>query len=93
MVVSYPLNNNYFEEGIDMKLTLEIGNRIVELRKNKNMSQEDLCNAAGISRKAMYNIESGKCSVGVVTLYKIISILDVSFSEFFSTFNEECEIK
>lgn len=87
------MNNNYFGEGIYMKLTLEIGKRIVELRKNRNISQEELCNAAGISRKAMYNIESGKCSVGIVTLYKIISILDVSFSEFFSTFSDECEIK
>jgi HTH-type transcriptional repressor of puuD len=75
-----------------MELTLTIGTRITELRKQKGMSQEELCNAAGISRKAMHNIESGKCSVGIKTLYKITKVLDISVSEFFSTFNSDYEI-
>ena len=75
-----------------MKLTLMIGNRIIELRNEKHMSQEELCNAAGISRKAMHNIETGKCSVGAITLYKIIEVLGISVSEFFSTFNSNYEI-
>ena len=75
-----------------MKLTLTIGSRIIELRNQKGISQEELCNAAGISRKAMHNIEAGKCSVGAVTLYKIIDVFDISVSEFFSTFNSKYEI-
>ena len=75
-----------------MKLTQRIGNRIIELRNERKMSQEDLCYAAGISRKTMHNIESGKCSVGANTLYKIIKALNISIKEFYSTFDEEYEI-
>ena len=56
------------------------------------MSQEELCNAASISRKAMHNIENGKCSVGIKTLYKITVVLGISVSEFFSTFDSDYEI-
>lgn len=75
-----------------MRLTLEIGNRIVELRTKKGMSQEVLCYEAGISRKAMHNIESGKCSIGANTLYKITKILGVTLKEFFETFESDYEI-
>lgn len=75
-----------------MELTLTIGTRITELRKQRGISQEELCNAAGISRKAMHNIENGKCSVGIKTLYKITTVLGISVSEFFSTFNSNYEI-
>ena len=66
--------------------------KLMNLRRKKGMSQEELCNAAGISRKAMHNIENGKCSVGIKTLYKITAVLGISVSEFFSTFNSDYEI-
>ena len=75
-----------------MKLTIKIGNRIVELRNERKMSQEDLCYAAGLSRKTMHNIECGKCSVGAITLYKIVTALNLTVSEFFSPFSDEYEI-
>ncbi|MCR5647187.1 MAG: helix-turn-helix domain-containing protein [Acholeplasmatales bacterium] len=75
-----------------MELSRIIGSRIIELRNEKRLSQEDLCNAAGISRKAMHNIECGKCYVRINTLYKIINTLGVSINEFFAPFGSDYEI-
>ena len=85
VVVFYTLNDNILKEWMEMKLSVKIGERIVEIRNNQKISQEELCNIAGISRKAMHNIENGKCDVKSETLAKILVALDVSYGEFFST--------
>ncbi len=48
-----------------------LGERIQQKRLNKNMSQEDLAKKAGVSRRAIYLIESGHPT----TLNTFISIL------------------
>lgn len=60
-------------------------NRIAEIRKSQNMSQEELAKKAGISRSAMVYVESGsRDSVSTKTLQKIADALGVPFFQLFN---------
>ena len=57
-------------------MIFELGVKIKNLRKEKNISQEELAKKAGISRATLSKIENGYFSkVSVVTLEKILAIL------------------
>jgi len=55
----------------------EIGQRIVELRKGKSLSQEDLAGATGIDRSFLSEIENGHKNISINTLYRLAEALDV----------------
>ena len=60
-----------------------LGKRIKELIKKKGISQEKLAEMVGIEPTALSNIVTGRNYPLFTTLEKIISILDVSFSDVF----------
>lgn len=62
-------------------------NRIKEYRKNKNMTQEELANELGVSRKTLNLIESGSVVPKVDIAYKLSLILEVTVEEIF--YNED----
>ena len=49
-------------------------------RQKKGMSQEELALEAGLSRNAIWKIESGRVSPTVITLEKIAAALDMDFA-------------
>ena len=54
----------------------ELGTKIKQLRKEKNISQEELAKKAEISRATLSKLESGYLTkISVATLDKILSIL------------------
>lgn len=55
---------------------LRIGQRIADLRKQKDMTQQDLADITGNQRNHISRIESGKYSVGFDTLQTIAEALD-----------------
>ena len=67
-------------------ITNDVGNRIRELRKNLGISQEKLAEIASIDRTYLASVENGKRNISIVNLEKIIVALNVSISDFFSTF-------
>jgi len=62
-----------------------IGERIEELRKDKNLTQEKLAEKAGLHRAYFWDIENGR-NISIKTIYKISQALGVNLSEFFSSF-------
>lgn len=64
-----------------------ITNKIKEYRKNKNMTQEELANELGVSRKTLVLIESGSVISKINSAYKLSLILDETVEELF--YNEE----
>ena len=57
-------------------MIFDLGVKIKNLRKEKNISQEELAKKAGISRTTLSKIENGYFSkVFVATLEKILAIL------------------
>lgn len=64
-----------------------ITNKIKEYRKNKKMTQEELANKLGFSRKTLSLIESGSVMPKVDIVYKLSLILEATVEELF--YNEE----
>jgi transcriptional regulator with XRE-family HTH domain len=52
--------NDYLFVKLDGEVLEEVGKRLRELRKQKKMSQSDLADHIGVSRKHIGDIESGK---------------------------------
>ena len=63
---------------------LQIGQRIVELRKKKQLSQEDLAKLIEVSRPSLTQIELGKRSLNIMELQKLAQILGFSLDNFMS---------
>lgn len=55
-----------------------IGQRIVELRKEKGFTQEELAEAAGVDRTNITKIECGKYNVSIDILSKISNVFECS---------------
>jgi transcriptional regulator with XRE-family HTH domain len=68
-----------------MDIKLKIGQRIRELRKEHSLSQEALAYKAEVDRTYMTDVENGRRNVSLEILEKIITALEVSFTEFFTS--------
>lgn len=64
-------------------LCKQIGSTIKEIRKEKNIQQQDLAAACNFEKSNMARIESGNVNVTVGTLLKIAFALDISINELF----------
>ncbi|MDO8620966.1 MAG: helix-turn-helix transcriptional regulator [Candidatus Levybacteria bacterium] len=60
-----------------------LGQRIYQLRKDKEMTQEDLAFKVGVDRSYMGFVERGEKNATVKILARIASALKVSLSELF----------
>ena len=68
---------------MDMKVA--IGERIAELRKAKNLSQQQFSYDAEIERSYLTHVEKGRKNISVETLLKITKALDISLKDFFNS--------
>lgn len=57
-----------------------IGINITRIRKEKGMTQEDLCGVTELDRSHLSEIENGKMNVTIKSLSKIADALDVTLS-------------
>jgi transcriptional regulator with XRE-family HTH domain len=67
-----------------MDIKLKVGQRIKELRKQLELSQEALAYEAEVDRTYVTDVENGRRNVSVEILERLIKALKVSFSEFFN---------
>lgn len=73
-----------------------VGERIAELRKKKDLSQDELAKKVKISRPSLAQIELGNRSVGIFELQKLAMVLGFSLDEFMSEdfdINEVVDLK
>jgi len=61
----------------------ELGKRILEARKLKGISQEQLASDSSIDRSHMGFIEQGRRKPTLSTIYKIASALNISLEQLF----------
>ena len=76
----------YTEEEFNHRKLL--GQRIVELRHQYNITQEELADKIKIAPRSLSEIENGKCSPNAIIIYRIARVLGISLNEFY-TFEEE----
>lgn len=61
----------------------EIGNKIKEVRRKKNLTLAELSKKVGISVSFLSQIENGKVSLTLLTLSKIAAALEIPMKDFF----------
>lgn len=66
-------------------------NRLEELRKSKNLRQEELGEALGVSRQTVISIEKGKYNPSITLAFKIARFFDASIEEIFIYEGDENE--
>ena len=62
-----------------------IGKQIRQIRKSKNLSQQELAEIIGIDRAQYSRVETGKVKPTLTSLEKIAEALQVEIIEFFKT--------
>jgi len=67
---------------MDNDLLRKLANRIKELRKINNFTQDDLAFHSGIARSTLGNIETAKNDLTFTKLNKIAKSFNMSLSEF-----------
>src|SRR6185369_13859853 len=66
-------------------VSVNIGERLRELREARNISMRALAARSGLSANALSMIERGRASPSVGTLYKLADALGVSITSFFGS--------
>lgn len=66
-------------------MNIEIANRLVKLRKEKGMSQEELADALGISRQAVSKWERAEASPDTDNLICLAKLYNISLDDILST--------
>ena len=66
-------------------VSINVGDRLRELREARNISMRALATKSGLSANALSMIERGKASPSVSTLYKLAEALGVSITSFFGS--------
>ncbi len=67
-----------------MDIKQKVGQRIKELRKKLELSQEALALKAEVDRTYVTDVENGRRNVSLQILERIIKALNVSVKEFFN---------
>ena len=65
-------------------LSVDVGNRLRQLREGRKVSMRTLAQMSGLSANALSMIERGKTSPSVSTLYRLADALGVPVTDFFS---------
>ena len=65
-----------------------MNNRIKELRKDKNITQDELGAAVGVTRQTVISLENGKYNASLQLAFKIAKFFGLAIEEVF-LFEEE----
>ena len=67
----------------NLEVLIAVGNRIREIRKNKNLTQSDIANNAGIATSQVGRIERGKLNPSISTLFVISLAMKIELKDLF----------
>lgn len=73
-------------------VSVNIGERLRELREARNISMRTLATKSGLSANALSMIERGRASPSVSTLYKLAEALGISITSFFGSDAERKQV-
>ncbi len=65
-----------------------MNNRIKDLRKERNVTQEDLASAVGVTRQTIISLENSRYNASLQLAYKIAQYFDTTIEKVF-VFEEE----
>ena len=62
----------------------KLGERIKQLRKKADFSQEKLAELAGLDRTYINSVENGKRNISIINIEKITNAFGITLKDFFS---------
>ena len=68
-----------------MDIKIAVGQRIKELRRIRDITQEQLAYISELDRTYINSVENGKRNISIVNLEKISKALKVQLNDFFDT--------
>lgn len=68
-----------------MEIKSRVAKRIKELREAKDLTQEELAYRSNLNRTFMNHVEKERRNITIESLNKILTGLEISFSEFFNS--------
>lgn len=68
-------------------IIIQISNRLRDLRKEKNITLQELAEAAGVSKGMLSQVENSRAIPSLPVLLNLISSLHVDFNDFFKDIN------
>ncbi|WP_242947412.1 helix-turn-helix domain-containing protein [Desulfosporosinus lacus] len=66
-----------------MDIRISVGNKIKELRRERNLSQEELALLSGLDRTYINSVENGRRNISIISLEKIANGLRVKIRNIF----------
>ena len=66
-------------------VTVNLGKRIKELRKENGISQEKLALLTGLDRTYITSVENGKRNVSIINIERIVNSLNSDLPNFFDS--------
>jgi len=75
--------SNQKTKGTANEFDIFIGNRVREIRREKNFIQQEIADHLGISFQQVQKYENGKNRISAGNLYKLSKAIEVPLSEFF----------
>lgn len=67
-----------------MSLLAEVGRRVRERRKEREMTLRDLARSAGLSERFVSDLEAGRANISVLNLAEVAGALELPLSAFFA---------
>jgi len=67
-----------------MGIKEEFGKQLIQMRKDRKMSQEKLAELAELNRPYISAIERGKRNISLEVIEKLAQALDIEIKEFFN---------
>lgn len=74
-------------------MTVNIGKKLQEIRKQRGLSQRELATRAGLTNGTISLIEQNKTSPSVASLKRLLDAIPMSIAEFFATIEETTDPK
>ena len=66
-------------------VTVNLGKRIKELRKENGISQEKLALLTGLDRTYITSVENGKRNISIINIERIVNSLNSNLPNFFDS--------
>lgn len=70
---------------------MDVGKRLKEIRKQRNLTQEQLAKMAGITRSYLSDVENSRKNPSIKTVELLASKLNMSLCEFICNCKEKME--
>lgn len=66
-----------------IEIRQKLGKVVSEMRKARNISQQQFCDYTGISQKYLSDLENGKRNIGLDTVVCLANYFNISVGDFF----------